>query len=246
MQGGGVRKIERVHRPSIPGVGAAWRLIVAGDRFAYVPLAKGDLRNHHPSLVNIRSADTGDLIATAAWAGGRPRAIAMTETRLAVVINQAGAKQIAIFNATTGAQLATYDVSDTIGKWIDMSNAGVLYSTNTTRPRLRLLDPRASGRAPVSAPLGLCASTNHVPGLANESPLTDDPSMRLLPLRGRTLVCTPDVDDSSSSPSALRVMCYYRCPARIRIASTSCSHDPGGYRGAGMPHRMPRVAGASR
>jgi len=150
VQSGGVHLIEGPRRPAIPSVPPAWRLAVAGDRIAFVPLITGQKRTIHQSTVQIRSADTGTLLATASWSGGRPRAIAMTRRRLAVLINQGGAMRIAIFSTATGSQLANYPVSATIGNDVQMSSAGVMFRTDISRPQLRLLDPSTGARRTIA------------------------------------------------------------------------------------------------
>lgn len=150
VQKGGVRLIEGPRRPSIPNVPPAWRLAVAGDRIAFVPLVAGQKRKIHPSTVQIRSAATGTLLATASWSAGRPRAIAITRRRLAVLINQGGAMRIAIFSTATGNQLANYPVSSTTGASLQMSSAGVMFQTNISHPQLRLLDPTTAARRTIA------------------------------------------------------------------------------------------------
>ncbi len=150
VQKGGVHLIEGPSRPSIPNVPPAWRLAVAGDRIAFVPLVTGQKRTIHPSTVQIRSADTGTLLATASWSSGRPRAIAMTRRRLAVLINQGSDMRIAIFSTATGHQLANYRVNPTIGDGLQMSSAGVMFQTDISRPQLRLLDPTTGARRTIA------------------------------------------------------------------------------------------------
>jgi hypothetical protein len=150
VQKGGVHRIMGRRRPAIPTPGAAWRLAVAGNRIAFVPLANGAKRTIHPPAVQIRTADTGALIATASWTSGRPRAIAMTRQRLAVLINDSSALRIDIFQTNTGQLLASYKVSDTAANRLDMSRAGVLFETNMSRPHLRLVDPDTGERRTVA------------------------------------------------------------------------------------------------
>jgi hypothetical protein len=119
---------------------------VTGDHIAFVPLVTGQKRTIHPSTVQIRSADTGTLLATASWNAGRPRAIAVTRQRLAVLINQGNTMRIAIFSTATGNQLANYPVTATIRKDLQMSSAGVMFQTDISRPQLRLLDPTTGAR----------------------------------------------------------------------------------------------------